>query len=562
MSKLHKNFLIASDIVKPSILIIDDDSLSLSMMATLLESQNYTVLVAEDGAMGLQRAKYSKPDLIILDILMPEIDGYEVCCRLKKNKETRDIPVIFMTSLVAIEEKVKGLAAGAVDFITKPYQREEVLARIGLHIRLRETTKRLLASNKHLETLFSCLPDGLFTVDADQNVLFYNSAAEQIYGPAIVSLPLSCKRAIDECLRVAMPVTVSRHDFRPADRRRLISITITVTPLKTGKGVCSGAVVLTRDETLLDTLEQAITTGGTKLIGEHPKIKEVYDLIMDCSKVDSTVLIQGESGTGKELVANLIQENSLRSGKPFVKVNCAGISESLIESEVFGHVRGAFTDAHADRVGRFEMAEGGTIFLDEIGDISPQLQIRLLRVLENRQFERVGESITRPLNVRVIAASNSDLEAKVAAGQFRKDLFYRLNVIAIKIPPLRERSSDIPLLVNHFIKILSPMLNKKITITGVSPEVMQFITTYQWDGNIRELKNTLEYAMVRTQEAEIKLNNLPEDIIRKTMRRNNPAEMIQLALKNTGGNKAATARVLGIDRGTLYDWIKKHNIEI
>jgi two-component system response regulator HydG len=545
-------------VLKPDILIIDDDPNNLAIMSAFLEESEYTVLAAEDGETGINRAKFAAPDLILLDIMMPNINGYDTCRRLKQSKETKDIPVIFVTALAAADQKVKGLAVGAVDFISKPFQREEVLARVEVHINLAAATKRLQVSKGYLETIIASIQDAMFIVGKDgTTILSQNTAAETIYGPAITPF-LHCQRAITECLASGAPVKVNRNKYQLDDRHLMLSIT--VSPLLTDTGVCYGAVVLTRDETLLESLEQAVTikTGGSQIIGNHPKVQEVHNLITDCSKVDSTVLILGESGTGKELVANLIQEKSDRRGQAFVKVNCSGISEMLIESELFGHVKGAFTGAHADRVGRFELADGGTLFLDEIGDVSPRLQLRLLRVLENRSFERVGDSATRSIDVRIMAATNCNLEQKMEKGEFRKDLYYRLNVFTIKIPPLRERRNDIPILVSHFINLLRPLLNKEVT--GVSDDILDFFTAYNWDGNVRELRNALEYAMVRTHESVIPLNCLPTYMFKIGLRQNNPAEVIRLALIGTGGNKAAAARALGIDRKTIYNKIREYGI--
>lgn len=551
---------------KPSILIIDDDPDNLTIMTAFLEEQNYTILVAEDGEIGLQRAQYALPDLIILDIMMPNINGYDACRRLKQMDTTRDIPVIFVTALQAPSQLAQGLAVGAVDFITKPFIREELIARVNLHIRLAQTTKQLQANNRHLETVFASIQDGMFIIGKDGKILSHNNAARMICGiiPSS-SLPSfcshMCRKTIDECFAKGEGVKMNRHECSNLDGIRQI-VSITASPLKSETGECYAAVVLIHDETLLVSLRNAVTVkgGGSKFIGKHPKIKEVHNLIADCSKVNTTVLILGESGTGKELVADLVQENSTRKFAPYVKVNCAGMSDSLIESELFGHVKGAYTDAHADRVGRFELANGGTIFLDEIGDISPRLQLRLLRVLENRNYERVGDSETRDIDVRVIAATNSNLEKKVSAGEFRKDLYYRLKIFTIKLPPLRERKKDIPVLVAYFFEMLRPLLNKDIT--EVSKELLDFFTAYPWDGNVRELRNTLEYAMVRTQGSIVQLDCLPGDMVKKCMERNNPVEVITLALLGSGGNKSRAARALGIDRKTLYRKIEEYGIVV
>jgi len=561
----HYEALITKNTI-PSILVIDDDPTIVDMVTELLVGI-CKVHGAGNGNKGVELAASIKPELILLDIMMPGMNGIDTCRCLKSFHITQNIPIIFMTALNDISHKTKAFAEGAVDYITKPFDIEEVLSRVNLQLRLAETTKRLQASNRHLETIFASIQDGMFIVGKAGKILSHNAAAKTICGVGTNAGPLpnscthTCRTAIEECFSTGAPVKVDRHKCPDIDGHRQV-VTITVSPLQTETGDCYGAVVLIRDETLLVSLENAITikAGGSKIIGDSPKIKEVHSLIADCSKVNTTVLVLGESGTGKELIADLIQENSPRKSAPYVKVNCAGMADALIESELFGHVKGAFTDAHADRAGRFELANGGTIFLDEIGDISPRLQLRLLRVLENRSYERVGDSETKYVDVRVIAATNNNLEKKVAAGEFRKDLYYRLSIFTIKIPPLRERKNDIPLLVSYFFGLLRPILNKDIT--AVSKELLDFFSVYPWDGNVRELRNALEYAMVRTQGSVILLDSLPADMIKHGMRQNNPAEVIRLALLGAGGNKARAARALGIDRKTLYRKIEELGLDV
>jgi DNA-binding NtrC family response regulator len=262
----------------------------------------------------------------------------------------------------------------------------------------------------------------------------------------------------------------------------------------------------------IESLQQEVEhlKGTKQLIGKSREMVELIDLIYRVAPQDVTVLILGESGTGKELVAQAIVDGSPRREKPFIKVNCAAIPETLLESELFGHERGAFTGAILTKPGKFELADKGTIFLDEIGDLSAGLQAKLLRVLQEREFERVGG--TRPIKVdlRLITATNADLTQKVADGRFREDLYFRLNVFPITLPPLRKRHGDLPLLMNHFIALFSQQFNKEIT--GVSPEVMELLVNYPWPGNVRELENVIQRACILTQEPEITLQSLPVEM--------------------------------------------------
>jgi len=306
------------------------------------------------------------------------------------------------------------------------------------------------------------------------------------------------------------------------------------------------------------------------IISKNPKMQEIFQLIQEISSLKSTVLIQGESGTGKELIARAIHYSGDRTSKPFICVSCAALAETLLESELFGHEKGAFTGAVSQKKGKFELADGGTIFLDEIGDISPKLQIDLLRVLQEKTFYRVGGAEELSVDVRVIAATNCDLEEAVKSGKFRDDLFYRLNVINIHIPPLRNRREDIPILVRSFIERLSPELGKEID--DITESSLKLLVDHDWAGNVRELENAVERAMVTCKNKVLSdedfgflesngnrrriwsvPDNLRLDEVEKLV--------IEATIKRTGGNIKEAAVTLGIDRSTLYDKIKKYGIE-
>jgi len=316
------------------------------------------------------------------------------------------------------------------------------------------------------------------------------------------------------------------------------------------------------------------------IIGKSVKMQKIYDLIGVVADTQTTVLISGESGTGKRLVAHAIHLSAPGAGqRPFVEVSCGALPETLLEGELFGHVKGAFTGAIRDRVGRFESAEGGTIFLDEIDAFTPALQVKLLRVLQEGEFERVGETKTRKANVRIVAATNQALEELIRDGRFRNDLYYRLNIISIEIPPLRDRKEDISLLVEHFIEKHAGGLKK--TINGISDEALQRLLSYSWPGNIRELENTIERACVLTRGTMILIGDLPENILNSAQKlasaavaagtnggslkdalRDPERKLILDALDRAGWNKKEAARALGINRTTLYKKMSQFGIDV
>lgn len=331
--------------------------------------------------------------------------------------------------------------------------------------------------------------------------------------------------------------------------------------------------LIKENEFLLNKLQQKYDF--TNIIGKTDKIKELFALVRDVASTNTTVLIRGESGTGKELIANAIHYNSVRMKRPFVKVNCGVLAESLLESELFGHVRGAFTGAIKDKVGRFELAHGGTLFLDEIGDVSLNMQLKLLRVLQEGEFERVGGTETIKVDVRIIAATNKNLEEAMEKGTFRNDLYYRLNVIPIHVPALRERKDDIQYLVHHFIEKFNKIYGKNIR--EVDPKAMVMLKNYEYPGNIRELENLIERLVVlhKSDSNVIEARDLPAILPSSNNPSNNEVNMrnglvkavedfeknlIIRALEENGNNKVQTAKVLQINRSTFMSKIKKYNI--
>lgn len=307
-----------------------------------------------------------------------------------------------------------------------------------------------------------------------------------------------------------------------------------------------------------------------KIVGKSAKMQELYNIIDRISMGSPTVLIQGESGTGKELVANVIHQNSDRKDKPFIPINCGAISEGLLESELFGHVKGAFTGAVRNSIGLFKAADGGTIFLDEIAEVPPMVQVKLLRVLQEKKIKPVGEYKESEVDVRVIAATNQNLEESIKRNAFREDLFYRLNVIYIRMPPLREVKEDLPYLINHFLKKFSRQMGGKEL--RVSPEALNILSNYSWPGNVRQLENVIERAYALSSGKVIEPSDLPPEIRSSNMNhshdetnlnlRDNEINLITKALQRTNGNKAEAAQLLGINLSTVYRKLDKYSIAI
>jgi len=431
-------------------------------------------------------------------------------------------------------------------------------------------------------TILNNISEGIFTIDLDKKITFVNRAAESITGftsnEAIGQYCFDIFRS--NVCQVNCPLEAAIETKKPVHDQaaiiinksgREVSIKIGAELLKNDRGEIVGAIEIFRDVSLIEILRQSLSERYRfgDLISKSHLMQEIFEILPDIAESDSAVLIQGQSGTGKEVIAKTIHELSPRKEKPLIKVNCGAIPDTLLESELFGYVRGAFTDAKKDKKGRFSLADGGTIFLDEIGETSPQMQVKLLRVLEEKEFIPLGGTAPVKVDIRVIAASNRDLEKMVKEGLFREDLYYRLNVIKINLPPLSERREDIPLLVEHFISRLDAIKGKGIK--GVSTEVMTLLINYDYPGNIRELENILERAYVLCKGDIIEKKHLPIEFISKNSGNtplkaelkpieSNEAAVIKEVLQRCNGNRALAARKLGIGRSTLWRKIKRYGL--
>jgi two-component system response regulator HydG len=454
------------DFVSARILIVDDDPAHRAMLRTLIAAWGARVDEAGDGAEAISLSRETPYDIILMDVLMPEVDGISALQAIKSYNPS--IPILIMTAFSKVESAVEALKSGAYDYLSKP-------------------------------------------LDFD-----------------ILRLTLS--RALDHA--------ALRHENQ-ALREQLGSF----------------------------------DSGG--IIGSSSAMKKLLEMLVMVAPSDATALIAGESGTGKELIARAIHANSRRGKGPFVAVNCAALSENLLESELFGHEKGAFTGADRRREGHFSHADGGTLFLDEIGEISVAMQVKLLRVIQEREFQRVGGDQNIRVDVRLVAATNKDLEKEVEAGNFRQDLFFRLNVVTLVMPPLRERVEDIPLLAAHFLTVFAQKNNKPIK--GFTPTAMDCLLKHAWPGNVRELENVVERAVVLLVGDYISERELPSSLVPADAAtpKTSGAPSISLAsislddlekrailetLAACGGNKSETARRLGVTRKTLHAKLARYGL--
>jgi sigma-54 dependent transcriptional regulator, acetoin dehydrogenase operon transcriptional activator AcoR len=448
--------------------------------------------------------------------------------------------------------------------------------------------RELMNQNGFLKGLFSAIPCGVLIVDRERRVLAVNSVIERIFGVSDADVTgkkggevLRCVHADDSpegcgfgdhcqiCLvrRTARDAVRGKQIYRNrADMELLVkgrsrNVTLLVSAASFDHEGERLAVVVMEDITELSTLRARLKTEHSfaGIISQEDRMLELFETIKEIADVNIPVLIQGESGTGKELVASAIHNEGERSSEPFVPVNCGALPEGLLESELFGHVKGAFTGAVKEKKGRFELAHRGTLFLDEIGDMPKSVQVKLLRVLQEGTFERVGGEQTLYADVRLISAANRDLKKEVSNGNFRDDLFYRVNVVPVFLPPLRERKQDIPLLVEHFLKTAGDQGQRS---GGISKDAMAIMIDYHWPGNIRELQSAIRFALVKSRGRMIHPEHLPLElkadenrIQSRGPKRKLSGPNVSRALIQSGGNKAKAARILGVGRATLYRFL-------
>ena len=425
------------------------------------------------------------------------------------------------------------------------------------------------------EAILDSIADGVFTVDLDWNVTSFNAAAERITGiPRAEALGSKCwevfrsslcdgECALGRCIARGGSIQNKSIFFIRADGER-VPVSISAARLTDENGRALGGVETFRDLSDIHFMRRKMEKTYTfeDIVGKSGSLKKIFSVLPQISGSRSTVLLLGESGTGKELFARAVHSLSPRKNGPFVAVNCGALPDTLLESELFGYKAGAFTDAKRDKPGRFETASGGTIFLDEIGDLPAKLQVKLLRVLQEKVFEPLGGVSPVKTDVRVIAATNRDLDGLVASGDFRQDLFYRLNVVTLRLPPLRERPEDIPLLVQHFVRLYNAEQGK--SVEGLSEDAMHLVMRHDFPGNVRELENILEYAFIMCAQGFIQVEHLPETLRPARSGRgaasdgDGPVTMQQAkclaarrALARNSGGRMAACRELGVSKDTL-----------
>jgi len=447
---------------------------------------------------------------------------------------------------------------------------------------------------KYWKTIVDTLQDGLMVLDPAGNILAVNPAAERLTGYSRDELignncrTLNCTgceiygrgEGKQWCSLFVSGEVRAKKCLISDKNQRAVHVVKNASVLRDSDGHLLGAVEtftdiseIVRQKEEIDSLRKScrLEEGHHGLLGESPPMQDLFELIENVAQTDAPVLVYGQSGTGKELVARAIHEESPRNAKPFIKVNCAALNENLLESELFGHEKGAYTGADRTRIGRFEAAHGGTIFLDEIGDIPLSTQVKLLRVLEEKEIERVGDHKPISVDVRIISATNKDLETLISLGKFREDLFFRINVFPLSCPSLARRLEDIPVIVKNFIEMNKSKGNKEIS--GLTPEAMEALLAYTWPGNVRELRNTVEYASILCPGGWIGKEHLPPKInmdpnLASSNTRSSTAswqeerDKLIHTLRRFRGNQSETARALGVSRVTIWKRIKKYEIDL
>jgi len=652
-----------------TVLIVEDNPVEREILESLLAGQGYNLAFANDGAEGLAKATELTPDLILLDVMMPGMDGFQVCQLLRADSLLANVPVIMVTALDDRESRLRGIESGADNFVSKPYDKTELLAymrtttQLNRYSQLLDANQRLGNEIKRLSVLYSVSSmlnsitdiDTLLELIVQQtkellgveraSIIFHDQEQDELYFPvtvverkeievqlcqqrfpagsgiagwvfqegkpalvndvnsdsrfykkmdetigfvtrSILCVPLCGK---DGTLGVLEAVNKSQLEFTEDDQSLLTAIadnvTISIERANLYQDLQKAEAHLRRQNA---ELKMAIKQKYRfeNIVGISQKMVDLIKTAEQVALLDSTVLIHGETGTGKELLAQAIHQSSPRSSRSFVPINCGAIPENLLESELFGHEKGAFTGAVAQRIGRFEEANNGTLFLDEIGDMPLVLQVRLLRVLQEGIIQRLGSNKDIPVDVRVIAATHQDMAQLVAEGRFRQDLYYRLKVFELVVPPLRERPRDIPLLMRHFIKYYNEKFGKNIV--DVEDDVSDILLRYDYPGNVRELQHIIESAMIVCTGKTIKVHALPEqlrvarisgkELEAKTKILSIPRNKEELAtareeaqrevehlflvelLSSTRGNVSEAARKAGMNRSWLTELVNKHGL--
>ena len=503
------------------ILVVDDEESIRFTFDTFLTEEDYEVATAASYGEAVALMSKSKFDLLFIDIIMEGKTGIDLLRTVKKGNPNAQ--VIIITGAPSVDTAAEALRLGALDYIVKPIRQNEMIKAARFAFRHKQLSDEKDRCCTNVETIFQSVREGIFTVDENMRVVNANPAVMKLCGFKGDEVPGAflkiatgncagaCVEVVKDILNTRKTVEVRHIECQRKDKQKQI-VSISGSPLIDHMDHFTGCVMVLRDETRLYHLEKDVKENQAfnRMIGTSIQMKKVKELIKALADVQTTVLIVGESGTGKELVVEALHSAGDRCEEPLVKVNCGALADSILESELFGHIQGAFTGAILNKIGRFQLADGGIIFLDEIGDISPKMQLQLLRVIETMSFERVGSSKPERVNVRVVAATNRNLVQKVAKGEFREDLYYRLKVVELNLPPLRARKDDIPLLIHHMIKKFNHKFNKEIK--AISSDAEKLFQLYSWPGNVRELENSLEHAFILCNQNVITVAHLPVEL--------------------------------------------------
>lgn len=570
-----------------TILLVDDLPDNLKVLIDFLEQSGFRIIVARSGEAAIQYAQQALPDLILLDVLMPQMDGFETCQRLKAQESLREIPVIFLTGISDLIEKVKGFEVGGVDYIAKPVHYQEVLARIKTHLMLRRLQQQLEEQNQRFRTLSEATFEGILVHDQGE-ILEINQTMEQMFGyqradvlgrHVLEFVAPEARPIVAENIRMAengpyeavglrrdgssFPVEFQGRAMPYQGRNIRV---VAIRDLSRHKQIEAEKALLQEENiTLRSSLGERYKLGD--IIGKSQAMQTVYQTILNAAASDANVVICGESGTGKELAARTIHQLSPRKNKHFVTVNCGAIPENLFEREFFGHRKGTFTGATMDKPGYLAQAHRGTLFLDEIGELPAFLQVKLLRALQEHEYTPLGDTHSQRADIRIIAAANKDLKLLLQEGVIREDFFWRIYVIVIELPPLRDRKEDIPLLVEYFLE----EYGKESLGAALPGHVHNLLCTYNWPGNVRELQNELQRYLAH-QELEFIGNIQPDTPFTKQNFSLNAStklhdvletcekDHILSVLQRNHGHRGKTAQILGLPRRTLNRKMQKYGI--
>ncbi len=587
------------------IMIVDDSTTNIDILASTLKDQ-YRITIAKSGETALSRLEKQIPDLILLDVVMPGMDGFEVCRRLKKDPATLQIPVIFITAMEEAEQKTKGFSLGAVDYIVRPFHAAEVRARVKTHLSLQDLNKALALQNRtinqalkeksrQLDALIANLPGMVYHSRCHDgwHMEFVSDGCRELTGHApdyfldktvdhyaLMADPAACdqaRKSRETALLKHAPFAITYAIRTAAGHRRWVleqgmGVYDTEGDLIGAEGVICDVTERQQKALALENENRHLKSGIMPrnqfgdIVGSSQAMQLVYDRIIKSAACNDSVIIYGPSGTGKELVARAIHKNSRRSNQPFIPINCGAIPEALIESEFFGHARGAFSGANTDKQGVLDMADGGTLFLDELGEISMAMQVKLLRVMDGNGYIPVGGTTLKKPDIRFISATNRDLQQRVREKKLREDFFFRVHIIPITLPALKERKEDIPLLIEHF-------LNSYPDHTGrdaLTPEMLNTMQAYAWPGNVRQLQNMIYQFLVLGKMDFPDISTLSRGaapthpaacLPLKTAVQEFEKEYIAKTLASNNGKKGKIAGLLGMDRKTLFRKMKRYGLD-